>query len=66
MNETLKVSRQEIKYLISDYEISLLKCRFKNALKEDPYNKENGGGIQSEVYILIHMLTPIFMRKWMD
>jgi len=47
MNETLKVSRNELKYAVSDYEVTLLKYRFKGALKEDPYNKADGYVIRS-------------------
>ncbi len=47
MEQTLKVTRQEIKYLINDLEASLLKRTLKDSLLEDPYNKEDGYTIRS-------------------
>ncbi len=47
MEQTLRVSRQELKYLINDLEASLLKRNLKDSLEEDPYNKNDGYMIRS-------------------
>ncbi|MDD4282821.1 MAG: polyphosphate polymerase domain-containing protein [Bacilli bacterium] len=50
IEQILKVSRQELKYLINDIEASLLKRNLKDSLIEDLYNKDDQGYMIRSLY----------------